>query len=80
MRAPEAVLDETAAGQSPDEDQDFLIGFPAAGRKRAQRQTDVQSLRALGCFPAKFSKAERNVVEPRNDVAACLRMQRDVAQ
>jgi hypothetical protein len=40
----------------------------------------VQSLRALGCFRAKFSKAERNVVEPRNDVAARLRMKRDVAQ
>ena len=79
-RAPEAVLDETAPGQSPDEDQDFLIGFAVAGRKRAQRQTDVQSLGALGCFRAEFSKAERNVVEPRNDVAACLRLQRDVAQ
>jgi hypothetical protein len=59
---------------------DFFIGFPIAGHKGAQRQTDVQSLRALGCFRAKFSKAERNVVEPRDNVAACLRMKRDVAQ
>jgi hypothetical protein len=44
---PEAVLQQTVPGQSPDQYVDLPVDAPAARRQRGERQTSAQSPRAI---------------------------------
>ena len=57
-RVPEAVLEKTAPGQSPDQQIDFLVDLAAVGRERAERQTCAQMLRAIYRAGAELPQAD----------------------
>jgi hypothetical protein len=75
--APEAVLQETAPGQAPDQAIHFLVER-AVGRKGVQRQTRRQVLRAIQRLGAEFSQIDGIALEQGGDGAVRLRFQRDV--
>jgi hypothetical protein len=56
----------------------FLVEAPAAGRKRAKRQTHAQILRAVRRSRAELSQTDRIAVEPGDDVPVRARFERDV--
>ena len=77
-RVPEAVLQQTAPGQSPDQQIDFLVDRAAVGRKRTERQACAQLLRARHRAGAEFSQADRIAIEAGGDTPVRLRFERDV--
>ena len=77
-RAPEAVFQQTVPGQSPDQEIDLLVDVPAAGRKRGERQTRAQLLRAIRRAGAERSQADRIAIEAGDDFSVRARFERDV--
>ena len=65
-------------GQSPDQKIDFLVDGPAAGRKRTERKTRPQVLRAIRCARAELSQADRMAIEAGGNVSVRVRFERDV--
>ena len=78
-RAPEAVLQQAVSGQSPDQELNLLVDAPALGRKRAERQTRAQVLRAIRRAGAELSQAHRMAIEAGDDVSVRARFERDVS-
>ena len=77
-RMPKAVLQETALGQSTDQQIDFLFDRVAVRRKRAEWQTGAQILRPICCAGAELSQADRMAIEARDDISVRERFERDV--
>ena len=78
-RAPEAVLQKTAPGQSLDQQANLFVDFPTGGRKRAERQTSAQVLRAIRRTRAERSQADRIAIEAGDDFSIRVRFEPDVA-
>ena len=62
-RSPDAVLQQTMPGQSPDQWIDLLVDGPAAGSQRGERQTRAQLLRTLRRAGAERSEVDRIAIE-----------------
>jgi hypothetical protein len=77
-RWPEAVLQQAAPGQAPNQQIDFLVGRAAVGRKGGERQTRTQVLRARHGAGAELSEADRIAIETSDDISVGLRFKRDV--
>jgi len=77
IRATEAIFQETAPGQSPDQQIDFLVDA-AVRRKRGERQACSKRLRAGRRLGAEFSQTDRIAVEVGDDISVRLRFERDV--
>ena len=56
----------------------LLVDAPVVGRKRAERQTHAQILRAIRCARAELSQADRMGTEAGDDFAVRVRFERDV--
>jgi hypothetical protein len=55
----------------------LLVDLSAVGRKRAERQTHTQVLRAIRRVRAEPSQADRMAIEAGNDVSVRTRFERD---
>ena len=73
-RAPQAVLQQTTSGQSPDQQIDLLVDVSAAGGKRGKWQTRAQVLRAIRRARAELSQADRIALETGGDFAVRARL------
>ncbi len=58
----------------------LLVDAAAAGRKRAERQTPAQVLRAIRRARAELSQADRMAVEAGGDVSVRMRFERDMTE
>jgi hypothetical protein len=56
----------------------LFVDVPAVGRKRAERQTGAQILRAIRRACAELSQGNRIAVEAGDDLSARARFERDV--
>jgi len=78
-RAPEAILQQAMQRQAPDQELNLLVDGPAAGRKRSERQTRTQLVRAIRRSGAERSQADRMAIEASDDVSVRTRFERDTA-
>src|ERR1700731_1418158 len=56
----------------------LLVDAPAVGRKRVERQTYAQVLRAIRPSRAELSQADRMLIEAGDDFSVRLRFERDM--
>jgi hypothetical protein len=62
-RAPEAVLQQAAPGQSLDQSANLFVDVPTVGGKRAKRQAYAQFLRAIRRARSEGSQAVQIAIE-----------------
>ena len=76
--AREAINQESAFRQTPDEKRELLLNLSAAPGKGSERQTLAQLSRAFGSAGAEAPHAHRIAIGISEEFAARLRVERDI--